>query len=422
VRVLQRDRVSANVVRVLVLGDSGDGRLDTALVTVRRPPHRLGLAGAVMTRRSRLVGITVGLLVLGLAAGLTTGGPLLADAGPLRTLGEQARRALSSVLPTAPTPELSPAVSIAASRYALADIPSTYLAFYVQADKRLERPCSRLRWQVLAGIGKVESDHGRSSAPGVKSGVNRFGCCAGPMQFNLTNGPPSTWSAYARPGDSVYDPADAIPAAARKLCSDGLAGQPGGADPCPTVRGSPAEHRALKRYNNACWYVHQILTLADRYTRPESPSAVARDPFVRALAKNRRITTTTAHGCDPAPDLASGRLDLRVQALLAALAERHRIRISCLRTGHSTYVKGTRRVSNHTVWRAVDIDQVDGQPVNPRSPAVRALVAWLDRLDGPLRPSEVGCPFRLGGRPFFSDEGHQEHVHIGYSGPPQGGG
>jgi hypothetical protein len=36
VRVLQRDRVNARLVRVLVLADSGGGRLDTAVVTVRR--------------------------------------------------------------------------------------------------------------------------------------------------------------------------------------------------------------------------------------------------------------------------------------------------------------------------------------------------------------------------------------------------
>jgi hypothetical protein len=375
-----------------------------------------------MTRRARLAGFVAGLLTLGLLAGLTTGGPLLAHAGPLRALGEQARRTLAGVLPAAPAPGLPSAGSIAASRYALSDLPSAYLAVYVQADRSMERACPRLRWQVLGAIGKVESDHGRSSAPGVRSGVNRHGCCAGPMQFNLTNGSPSTWDAFKHPGDSVYDPADAIPAAARKLCVNGLAGPAGGSDPCRSVRGSPAEHRALKQYNNACWYVHQVLVLADRYTRPEPPDVAARDPFVRALARNPRITATTTRGCNPAPDLASGRLDLRVQALLAALAERHTIRISCLRTGHSVYVKGTRHVSNHTVWRAVDLDQIDERPVSPRSRPARELVGWLDRLDGPLRPSEVGSPFPLGGRPFFTDEGHQEHIHIGYHGPTLGGG
>jgi hypothetical protein len=36
VRVLQRDRVNRSTVRVLVLADRGTGRLDTAVVTVRR--------------------------------------------------------------------------------------------------------------------------------------------------------------------------------------------------------------------------------------------------------------------------------------------------------------------------------------------------------------------------------------------------
>jgi len=151
-----------------------------------------------VTGRARLAGITAGLLALGLLAALTAGGPLLAHAGPLGQLGQTARRAVANVLPGLAS-EPPPAASIAATRYALADIPSAYLAAYVHADQAMTRSCPRLRWQVLAGIGKVESDHGRSRAPGVRSGLNRFGCCAGPMQFNLTNGPPSTWDAYARP-------------------------------------------------------------------------------------------------------------------------------------------------------------------------------------------------------------------------------
>ena len=74
-------------------------------------------------------------------------------------------------------------------------------------------------WPVLAAIGSLESDHGRSRAPGVRAGVNRHGCCAGPMQFNLRDGPPSTWERYGNDDNhdgatDVYDPADAIPAAA----------------------------------------------------------------------------------------------------------------------------------------------------------------------------------------------------------------
>ena len=225
--------------------------------------------------------------------------------------------------------------------------------------------CPALTWQVLAAIGKIESDHGRSPAPGVRTGINRAGCCAGPMQFNLTNGPPSTWDTWGTGvRANVYDPAHAVPAAARKLCGDALARPEAvGRDPCPKVVGSAALHTALKRYNNACWYVHEVVTLAGSYSRAAPAPVPARDPFVRALVASPRIAATTSHGCDPATDLASGRLDLRVQSLLAVLAERHTIRLSCLRTGHSRFVKGTTRVSNHTVWRAVDIDMVDGRPV-----------------------------------------------------------
>jgi hypothetical protein len=308
-----------------------------------------------------------------------------------------------------------PGPHIGASDAALTDIPPDYLAEYVTAA----RTCPALTWQVLAGIGKIESDHGRSSAPGVKSGVNRFGCCAGPMQFNLMNGPPSTWDTWGTGVRAhVYDPAHAIPAAARKLCADGLARPEAvGRDPCPQVHGSAALHTALRRYNNACWYVHEVVTLAGRYTRTAPGPVPASDPFVRALVTSPRIATTASHGCDPAADLASGRLDLRVQSLLAVLAERHTIRLSCLRTGHSRFVKGTTRVSNHTVWRAVDIDRVDGRPVGRSSRPARTLALWLDRLQGPLRPSEVGSPFLFGHRPYFTDEGHQGHIHIGYSDP-----
>jgi hypothetical protein len=355
--------------------------------------------------------VVVALLLLGLQAASASPGFPVPVAG---AVGRAVAGALGGghPAPAAPDAAAGRGPSVGASDAALADIPPDYLARYVTAAGT----CPALTWQLLAGIGKVESDHGRSSAPGVRNGVNRAGCCAGPMQFNLTNGPPSTWDSWGTgvPAD-VYDPAYAIPAAARKLCADGLARPEAvGRDPCPQVVGSAALHAAIKRYNNACWYVHEVVTLADRYTRAAPAPAPARDPFVRALVASSQITTTSSHGCDPAADLASGRLDLRVQSLLAVLAERHTIRLSCLRTGHSHFVKGTTRVSNHTVWRAVDIDVVDGQPVSRRSRAARALALWLDGLQGPLRPSEIGSPFDIGRRPYFSDEGHQEHVHIGY--------
>jgi hypothetical protein len=362
---------------------------------VSRPP-RLALAG-----------VLAALLLLGLLAGMAS--PGFPVAGLPAAFGRTVAGAFGGAAPARPAPlPLPPGPDVGASDAALADVPSAYLGLYVAAA----RTCPALSWQVLAGIGKVESDHGRSPAPGVRTGVNAAGCCAGPMQFNVRNGPPSTWASFGR-GD-VYDPADAIPAAARKLCADGLATPTTRSDPCPQVLGSPALHTALLAYNHACWYAHQVVTIAARYTRGAPTPPPSADPFVVALARNPNLTATTSHGCDPAPDLASGRLDLRVQSLLAVIAEHWRVRLSCAYTGHSVYVKGTTRVSNHHAWRAVDIDLVDGQPVSPRSSAARSLVGWLDRLQGPLRPAEVGSPFPIGHRPYFTDEGHQEHIHIGY--------
>src|SRR6266536_956516 len=71
---------------------------------------------------------------------------------------------------------------------ARADIPGGYLRLYRAAVKQ---QCPGLPWAILAGIGKVESNHGRAQLPGVRSGLNSAGCCAGPMQFNLTDAPPS---------------------------------------------------------------------------------------------------------------------------------------------------------------------------------------------------------------------------------------
>jgi hypothetical protein len=354
-------------------------------------------------------GAVVALLLLGLLAGVASPG---FPVGVPEAVGRVVAGAVAGERATAPAGEAGRGPFIGASDAALADIPPAYLARYVTAAAT----CPALTWQLLAGIGKIESDHGRSSAPGVQTGINRAGCCAGPMQFNLTNGPPSTWDTWGTGVRAqVYDPAYAVPAAARKLCADGLARPEAvGRDPCPQVLGSAALHVALRRYNNACWYVHEVVTMAGRYTRAAPVQVPAADPFVRALVANPQITTTISHGCDPARDLASGDLDLRVQSLLAVLAERHAIRLSCLRTGHSRFVKGTTRVSNHTVWRAVDIDMVDGRPVGRHSRASRSLALWLDGLQGPLRPVEVGSPFAFGHRPYFTNEGHQDHIHIGY--------
>ena len=228
------------------------------------------------TVRTRAGAVLVALLTLAVLSSRASPGFPLADVP--KAFGRSIAKALGTK-PEKAAPRTGG--QRGASSFALSDIPRRYLGFY--ADAATE--CRGLTWQVLAAIGKIESDHGRSSAPGVRDGINRAGCCAGPMQFNLTNGPPSTWDTWGTGVRAqVYDPAHAVPAAARKLCSDGLARPEAvGRDPCPQVLGSAALHTALRRYNNACWYVHEVVTLAGRYTRAAPAPAPARDPFVRAL-------------------------------------------------------------------------------------------------------------------------------------------
>jgi hypothetical protein len=134
------------------------------------------------------------------------------------------------------------------------------------------------------------------------------------------------------------------------------------------------------------------------------------------------LTFTNAAGCRPAGDYRSPRLDRRVRTVLVAAAGVYRIRVSCLRSGHFWFVKGTRRVSNHSVWRGVDVDQVDGRPVNLSNVAARQLALWIGRGRAGVQPSEVGSPWRFEARPWFTDAGHQGHLHVGFPGPTQPGG
>jgi len=137
------------------------------------------------------------------------------------------------------------------SRTARADIPAGYLRHYQRAARR----CPGLSWAVLAAIGKVESDHGCARLPGVRSGANRAGA-AGPMQLGIGGRAGPTWQHYRLDanGDgrtSVYDPADATAAAARKLCADGA---PRHLD------------AALYAYNPSWSYVARVKRWTHRYT------------------------------------------------------------------------------------------------------------------------------------------------------------
>ncbi|MBB2913462.1 cell wall-associated NlpC family hydrolase [Streptosporangium becharense] len=154
------------------------------------------------------------------------------------------------------------------SETATSDIPEEYLKLYREHGKKIG-----VQWNVLAGVGKRETDHGRSTLPGVRSGTNYAGA-AGPMQFLISTWGgkpkikiPSTFNGYASDGDGdgwadVYNPADAILGAAKMLKRNGAP---------ENVR------RSLFVYNRAWWYVDQVMEIAGKYaedgdvdTPPES--------------------------------------------------------------------------------------------------------------------------------------------------------
>jgi Transglycosylase SLT domain len=132
------------------------------------------------------------------------------------------------------------------SALALDEIPPRYLRLYIAAGERYE-----LDWAILAGIGKVECDHGRAPSPScTHEGVENAAGAGGPMQFLA-----STWARYgvSAAGEGVPDrwnPADAIFSAANYL----------------SASGAPASYRAaIFAYNHAAWYVEEVERWARRY-------------------------------------------------------------------------------------------------------------------------------------------------------------
>jgi peptidoglycan DL-endopeptidase CwlO len=149
------------------------------------------------------------------------------------------------------------------SQSAADSIPADYLQLF-----RLIGAQYKVPWVILAGIGKVESDDGRSMLPGVHAGANAFGA-AGPMQIGIEGAAGNQWGGAAvHPAGekvdgvatdanhdgiaSVYEPADAIAGAAKYLLSHGVLDNP---------------DQAIFAYNHLESYVQAVLYWAGLYAR-----------------------------------------------------------------------------------------------------------------------------------------------------------
>jgi hypothetical protein len=290
------------------------------------------------------------------------------------------------------------------ARSALADIPPDYLLLYQQAGLAFDVP-----WEVLAAVGKVECDHGRHPHAACRErGVENSAGAGGPMQFLA-----STWRRYGLDADQDgiadrWSPADAVVSAANYLTASGARDDLEG---------------ALYAYNPSQAYVAEVLTWATHYQQAAAEAGTftagslpeLRDP--EALAEAVLASPSIELRPEAEGDVRAGRVDPRVLAVLLALGERFSLAgVGPFVSGHSYYVAGTNRPSNHTFGRAVDIGTIDGELVSPANGAARHAALALASLPAPLRPDEIGSPFaELSELPgLFSDADHQDHLHLGF--------
>src|SRR3954452_9212244 len=207
-------------------------------------------------------------------------------------------------------------------------IPRRVLQAYVAAARGSARidPSCRLAWPLLAGIGRVETDHGRFGGARVLTnglirpaiygprlnGTNgmpfihdtdggRLDADAsadravGPMQFI-----PGTWAGYGTDadGDGVANPQDvddAALSAARYLCT-------GGGD-LSTQQGRV---QAGYRYTHPASYVRLVLALADSYASGR-PVPVSQEPSGPAPASSGpSVTGGSPPAVNPSPPPSPG--------------------------------------------------------------------------------------------------------------------
>ncbi len=164
----------------------------------------------------------------------TTAATRAADRGNTKDVGAKKAQAASQ----APDPLASArqAWEEAFKRNEVAHVPAGWVAGFYDLYGRAQRTFG-VNWLLLASIHRQETAF--STASSTYHGLNFAHCCAGSMQFNVTNGPTTTWERYRqaykladRPKDyphrtkrhpSVYDDYDAMMAAASLLRDSGAA-------------------------------------------------------------------------------------------------------------------------------------------------------------------------------------------------------
>jgi membrane-bound lytic murein transglycosylase B len=187
------------------------------------------------------------------------------------------------VLRIAHTDRPAPPPATAVNAPGAAGIPSMALSAYRNAEQKMTAsdPSCGISWNLLAGIGRIESGHANGGATDARGNAVRpiygpaldgtlpgnevlaqhsadgqvsYARALGPMQFL-----PGTWARYASDGDGdgESDPQniyDSTLAAARYLCSGGM-----------NLRNESQVMTAILRYNNSMPYARNVLGWAAAY-------------------------------------------------------------------------------------------------------------------------------------------------------------
>jgi membrane-bound lytic murein transglycosylase B len=265
--------------------------------------HRAAMRQAVIPRpRSpglRVAAITPLVLAFSLSGAASRRLPAPPPASPIATMTSVAVVPAAAGNPSGPTvvavaqPPTSMHVAATATSVPLPaivvnspgglGIPSMALAAYRNAEQMMatSNPDCGISWNLLAGIGHIESGHADGGATDARGTAVRpiygpaldgslpgnevivetsvggrvsYARAMGPMQFL-----PGTWARYASDGDGdgVTDPQnlyDSTLAAARYLCSGAL-----------NLRDQTQVMAAILRYNNSLPYARNVLGWASAY-------------------------------------------------------------------------------------------------------------------------------------------------------------
>lgn len=155
--------------------------------------------------------------------------------------------------------------------------------------------------QLLAGIEGQESDYGRSTLPGVRSGQN-FAGAAGPFQIGNGTGAAGDWWGENMPESAdIYQDRDAAIGAGKYLTQAGATKDPA------------SWYDAAFSYNHADWYAQKAVQLAQQHRQlarlglPPNPKAVQALQAAKRYAREQGINPTPFNG-----DVAGGDQDFTI--------------------------------------------------------------------------------------------------------------